>query len=207
MSPPAIAATGRECILHLMPGPIMNPPATPYTWTYSEYARFPDDGNRYEVIDGEVLVTPAPSPNHQRIVTRLLRLMCDYVERNRLGEVLPDVDVLFATGQFLRPDIVFIPNDRRDGISDRGIEVAPGLIVEVQSPTSGSIDRVKKPRRYGDFGVPEYWVADPVAREVLVWRFADGATEPERFTGIHEWRPAASFEPLILDAADLFRPL
>lgn len=183
----------------------MNPPAAPYTWTYSEYARFPDDGNRYEVIDGEVMVTPASSPNHQRIVTRLLRLMCDYVERNRLGEVFPDVDVLFATGQFLRPDIVFIPNDRLDGVSDRGIEVAPGLIVEVQSPTSGSIDRVKKPRRYGDFGVPEYWVADPVGREVLVWRFADGATEPERFAGIFEWRPAGSLEALMLDPADLFR--
>jgi Uma2 family endonuclease len=101
---------------------------------------------------------------------------------------------------------VFIPNDRRNGISDRGIEVAPGLIVEAQSPTSGSIDRVKKPRRYGEFGVPEYWVADPVAREVLVWRFADGATEPERFTEIFAWRPAASVEPLILDATDLFRP-
>ena len=185
----------------------MAPPATPYTWTYAEYARFPDDGNRYEVIDGEVLVTPAPSPAHQNVVTKLLIAIRAYVERHGLGVVLPDVDVLFATGQFLRPDIVFVPNDRRDGISDRGIEVAPGLIVEVQSPTSASIDRVKKPRRYGDFGVPEYWVADPLTREVLVWRFDAGAVEPERLVGPFQWRPATHVEPLTVDPADLFRPL
>jgi Uma2 family endonuclease len=185
----------------------MNPPATPYQWTYSEYARFPDDGNRYEVIDGEVLVTPAPSPHHQMVASRLLRRMSDYVEGHALGFILPDVDVLFATGHFLRPDLVFVPADRRDGITDRGIEVPPGLIVEIQSPTSGSIDRTRKPRRYGDFGVPEYWVADPIAREVLVWRFADGGREPEIRRGPFEWRPGGQLEPLVLDPVALFAPL
>ena len=185
----------------------MNPPATPYTWTYSEYARFPDDGNRYEVIDGEVLVTPAPSTMHQEVVARVLIALRAYAERHALGIVLPDVDVLFATGHFLRPDIVFVPADRRDGISDRGIEVPPGLIVEIQSPTSSSIDRVKKPRRYGDFGVSEYWVLDPVASEALIWKFAEGAREPERHTDAFEWRPAGTVEALVLDPGNLFRPL
>jgi hypothetical protein len=58
---------------------------------------------------------------------------------------------------------------------------------------------VKKPRRYGDFGVPEYWVADPIAREVLVWRFDVGAVEPERLVGPFEWRPATHVEPLTVD--------
>jgi Uma2 family endonuclease len=183
----------------------VNPPATPYTWTYSEYARFPDDGNRYEVIDGEVLVTPAPSPHHQHVLFTLGMVLRHYVEQHGLGVVLLDVDLLFATGQFLRPDLVFVPADRRNGISDRGVEVAPGLVVEVQSPTSSSIDRVKKPRRYGDFGVPEYWVLDPLERAVWIWRFAAGAREPERVQGTFEWRPAA--EPLLLDTAVLFRPM
>jgi Uma2 family endonuclease len=184
----------------------MTTPASPYTWTYSEYARFPDDGNRYEVIDGEVLVTPAPSPNHQHVLFTLGMALRQYVERHGLGVVLLDVDLLFATGQFLRPDLVFVPADRRDGISDRGVEVAPGLVVEVQSPTSSSIDRVKKPRRYGDFGVPEYWVLDPIDRVVCIWRCAAGAREPERVQGSFEWRPAAA-EPLVLDTAELFRPM
>jgi Uma2 family endonuclease len=191
----------------VMRGPKMNPPATPYTWTYSEYARFPDDGNRYEVVDGEVLVTPSPSPMHQLVLGRVYLALHEYVERHALGIVLPDVDVLFATGHFLRPDVVFVPADRRDGISDRGIEVAPGLIVEIQSPTSSSIDRVKKPRRYGDFGVPEYWVLDPVAREVLIWKFAEGAREPERHAGRFEWRPPGAMEPLVLHTGELFRSM
>jgi Uma2 family endonuclease len=185
---------------------IMNPPAEPYTWTYSEYARFPDDGNRYEVIDGEVLVTPSPSPNHQHVLGTLHMQMRTYVERFGLGVVLLDVDLLFATGQFLRPDLLFVPAERRDGISDRGVEVAPGLVVEVQSPTSASIDRVKKPRRYGDFGIPEYWVLAPTEGAVWIWHFAQGATEPEHITGSFQWKPEGAAEPLTLETAQLFKP-
>jgi Uma2 family endonuclease len=182
-------------------------PTPPFDWTYAEYARFPDDGNRYEVLDGEVLVTPAPSPRHQHIVLRLSLALHTYVDRHDLGIVLPDVDLLFESGHFLRPDIVFVPRDRLHGITDRGVEVAPALIVEVLSPTSASIDRVKKPRRYRDFGVPEYWVADPQAGELLVWRFGEGALEPARVTGRLEWRPAGTPEPLVLETGALFRPM
>ncbi|HSJ14628.1 MAG TPA: Uma2 family endonuclease [Longimicrobiales bacterium] len=185
----------------------MSDPTQPYTWTYAEYARFPDDGNRYEVIDGEVLVTPAPSPRHQHILGQLYRRLSEYVERHRLGVVLPDVDVLFVTGQFLRPDLVFVPDAARAGITDRGVELPPGLIVEVLSPTSSSIDRVKEPRRYGDFGVPEYWVADPQERVVWVWRFAAGAKEPERLADRVTWTPVSEIEPLVLSMEEIFREM
>jgi len=178
-----------------------------YTWTYADYARFPDDGNRYEVIDGEVLVTPAPSPNHQHVLLNLLLAIHAYVEEHHLGVVLPDVDVLFVTGQFLRPDLVFVPESAREGITNSGVELPPGLMVEVLSPTSARIDRVKKPRRYGDFGVPEYWVADPKARVVWVWRFAQGAREPERVSERIEWRPSADVPPFELEVSEIFRPM
>jgi len=177
-----------------------------YTWTYSEYARFPDDGNRYEVIDGEVLVTPAPTPMHQHVLFTLGIALRHYVERHRLGVVLPDVDLLFVNGQFLRPDLVFVPEAARDGITDRGVEKAPGLVVEVLSPTSSSIDRVKKPRRYGDFGVPKYWVVDPEERAVWVWRFARGARDAEPITDRLTWQPAGAPEPLELAVPGLLRP-
>jgi Uma2 family endonuclease len=176
-----------------------------YTWTYAEYARFPDDGNRYEVLDGEVLVTPASSPRHQDVLLTLAIALRGYVEGRGLGIVLPDVDLLFQTGQFLRPDLLYVPESARDGITDRGVEKAPGLIVEILSPTSSSIDRVKKPRRYGDFGVPEYWVVDPEERVVWVWRFASGQTEPERVAGKLTWRPDPAIEPLEIDTPALFR--
>jgi len=185
----------------------MSQQTTRYTWTYADYARFPDDGNRYEVIDGEVLVTPSPSPMHQHVLTNLLIAVRAFTERLHLGVVLPDVDLLFSSGQFLRPDLVFVPESARQGITNRGVEEAPGLVVEILSPTSSSIDRVKKPRRYGDFGVPQYWVVDPEERVVWVWQFAEGATEPERLEDRVTWHPHGAGESLVIELEDLFRPM
>jgi len=178
-----------------------------YDWDYSDYARLPDDGNRYEVIDGELLVTPAPSPLHQRILARLLMVLDPYVERHGLGVLLPDVDLLFQTGQFLRPDFLVVPESSRAGITKRGIEMAPLLVVEILSPTSGSIDLVKKPARYGDFGIPEYWVLDPEERFAWVWRFASGVREAERVAGRVEWHPAGASEPLVIDLENVLKPI
>ncbi len=177
-----------------------------YHWTYSDYARLPDDGNHYEVLDGELLVTPGASPNHQHVLTNLLVVLREYVKEHNLGIVLPDVDLLFVTGQFLRPDLLFVPNEARAGITNRGVEQAPGLVVEVLSPTSGSIDRVKKPRRYGDFGVPEYWVLDPEEQVVWVWRFAQGEKDAECVTDQLVWQPANAAESLKLKVKSLFQP-
>jgi Uma2 family endonuclease len=181
--------------------------STPYTWTYSEYARFPDDGNRYEVIDGEVLVTPAPTTGHQRILYNLVMLLGPYVEQQGIGWVFFDVDLLFQTGQFLRPDLVVVPTAHRDGLTDRGVELAPELIVEIVSPTSASIDRVKKPRRYGDFGVPEYWAVDAHLNAVDVWHYRAGATEPERVTERLVWAPPGATQPLVIELDAIFAPL
>ena len=175
----------------------------PSDWTYSEYARLPDDGNRYEVIDGEVCVTPAPGPAHQKVAGNLYLALRAYVERHALGEILWDVDLLFVSGQFLRPDMVFVPTAALDGVTDRGVEKAPGLVVEVLSPHSRSIDRVKKPPRYKDFGVPEYWVLDRDARAVEVYRLGEGA-EPDVRTDVLRWQPDPAAPPLEVPVARLF---
>lgn len=184
----------------------MSTPELRYDWTYSDYARLPDDGNRYEVIDGELLVTPSPSPLHQRVVFRLGMALERYVQRHGLGVVIPDVDLLFQTGQFLRPDVL-VAHNTPDGITNRGIEAAPLLVVEILSPTSGAIDRVKKPARYGAFGIPEYWVLDPAEGCAWVWRFAEGATTPERFVGAFEWHAPGAPEVLTIDLGEVLAPL
>lgn len=178
-----------------------------YDWTYADYARLPDDGNRYEVIDGELLVTPSPSPMHQRVLVRLVLVLDPYVQRHRIGILIPDVDLLFRTGQFLRPDLLVVTEDQRGGITDRGVEAVPALVVEILSPTSGAIDRVKKPARYGDFGIPEYWVLDPEDGCVWVWRFAAGAAEPEQVRKQIVWHGPGATEPLVIDVEDVLRPL
>jgi Uma2 family endonuclease len=178
-----------------------------YDWTYADYARLPDDGNHYEVLDGELLVTPSPSPLHQRIAFRLAMAIDAYVERHGLGVVIPDVDLLFVSGQFLRPDLLVVPERSREGITNRGVETAPLLVVEILSPTSAAIDRVKKPARCGDFGIPEYWVLDPEEHCAWVWRFASGVAGPERTEGWLEWHPEGAPEPLALDLGALLGPL
>ncbi len=178
-----------------------------YDWDYSDYARLPDDGNRYEVIDGELLVTPSPSPQHQRTSLRLAMMLDAYVTRQGLGVVLHEVDLLFESGQFLRPDLLVVPESSRPGITRRGIEMAPSLVIEILSPTSAAIDRVKKPTRYGGFGIPEYWVLDGEEACAWVWRFAEGATEAERVEGRLTWRPAGASEPLVIDLVEVMKPL
>jgi Uma2 family endonuclease len=176
-------------------------PTTP--WTYAEYARLPDDGNRYEVIDGEVCVTPAPSPRHQRIAAKLFRRLDDYLREHRLGEVFWDVDLLFATGQFLRPDLVVVGADALHAVTDRGVEEVPLLVVEVLSPHSQRIDRVKKPPRYRTLGVPWYWVVDPETRALELHALAEGdAVHVERERVV--WQPVAAQPALVFAVAELF---
>ena len=162
-------------------------------WTYAEFARLPSEGStRYEVIAGELVVTPAPSLRHQRIATDLVTLLNEFVREHGLGEVYAGpVDVLFAEGDYLEPDIVFVRRDRRAILSDRGIEAAPDLVVEVLSPSTADRDRGIKLDRYRHFGVAEYWVVDPDARAIEVWRPGGEAAGPEVF-GSHDrmrWRP------------------
>jgi Uma2 family endonuclease len=182
-------------------------PAAIGEWTYSEYARLPDDGNRYEVLDGEVLVTPAPTPHHQKVIARLLVALLDYVEGPGAGWVLQDVDLLFQTGHFLRPDLLVVPRDARSGITDRGVETAPALVVEVLSPSSRTIDRVKKPRRYLEFGVPAYWVVDPAERAAWVWAAGDAPEDARQVDDVLRWSFPAGAPPLELAVADLIAPL
>lgn len=174
-------------------------------WTYAEYARLPNDGNRYEVVDGEVLVTPAPGPPHQEVAANLFERLRAYVRRHDLGKVYWDVDLLFAPGQLLRPDMVYVPTAALDGVTDPGVESVPGLVVEVLSPSSANIDRVRKPPRYRDYGVPEYWVVDRDARAVERYRLEAGrAPDAEMHTSTLRWRPAPAIPALDLRLGKLF---
>jgi Uma2 family endonuclease len=181
----------------------MTVPGAAPEWTYAEYARLPDDGNRYEVIDGELCVTPSPGPRHQRVAGNLFVILREYVLAHGIGEMIWDIDLLFVSGQFLRPDMLYVPPESAAGVTDRGVEERPGLVVEVLSPHSKRIDRLKKPPRYRDFGVPEYWVVDPTGRAIDRHRLAaDAAPEicRERLT----WQPSPDAPALELEVQRIF---
>ncbi|HEX2208266.1 MAG TPA: Uma2 family endonuclease [Longimicrobium sp.] len=174
-------------------------------WTYAEFARLPDDGNRYEVIAGELEVTPSPRPKHQDLVGALAALLRPFVRRHELGKIYPGpIDVLFAEGDYLVPDLVFVRSEQLGTVTDRGVESAPDLVVEVLSPSTALRDRTVKRRRYALYGVPELWLIDSDRRLVEVYRLQKDAHQPAVVTGRVRWQPVQNGPCLDLEMAELF---
>jgi Uma2 family endonuclease len=142
--------------------------------TYDDLKDMPDDGQRYEIIGGELLVTPSPTAGHQRVLFRLAKLLDGYVLRHGTGEVfVAPFDVLLGTFDAVEPDIVYLAAARpRVANDENSIDYAPDLVVEVASPSSHRIDRVKKMALYARSGVAEYWIADPMRRRIDVYALA-----------------------------------
>jgi len=135
--------------------------------TYKDYEALPADGRRYEIHDGEISVTPAPSPQHQMISRNLFRLLDQHARRKGIGEVLyAPIDVILSETSIVQPDLVYLDTARLGAISRRGIEGAPSLVIEVLSPSTAVIDRNTKRQLYARHGVPFYWLVDPEGRAV-----------------------------------------
>ncbi len=141
---------------------------------YEDYARIPPDRNRYELLEGDLYWTPAPSPLHQRVSKRLQRQLETYFEARGLGEVFnAPIDVILTRQDVVQPDLVVVTNPAQ--VSARGIEGPPALLVEVLSPSTRDYDRTAKARRYAALGVPHYWLVDPGALRVECYRAQAGA--------------------------------
>ena len=143
--------------------------------TYKDYAALPADGHRYEIHEGELSVTPAPSPQHQRILRNLHDLVWQHVKTRGLGEVLfAPLDCILSETTIVQPDLVYLDNARLAALSPRGIEGPPTLVVEILSPTTTLIDRSTKLQLYARHGVPYYWIVDPEARTIEAYRLSGG---------------------------------
>lgn len=144
---------------------------------YEDYARIPADGKRHEILDGELYVTPAPTPQHQRLSKRLQRRLEDHFEGRGLGEVFnAPIDMILGQHDIAQPDILVVADPAQ--VSGRGIEGAPLLIVEVLSPSTRAQDRGIKLRRYANLGVAHYWILDPDAESLECLRLEVGAYRP-----------------------------
>jgi len=143
------------------------------TLTYPELRLMPDDGKRYELIDGEVFVSPSPSEKHQRASGRLFLSMGGHVVRHDLGRVYyAPFDVVFGEKTALQPDLLFVSKARLGIIGPEYIIGAPDLVVEILSPSRPAYDRVTKLEQYALYGVAEYWIVDPMAESVEIYVLA-----------------------------------
>ncbi len=139
--------------------------------TYEDLCRAREDGNRYELIEGELVLVAAPSPLHQRVLRRLAVQFDRVLTEDGSGEVFfAPLDVRFPDGSIVQPDLVVVLRDRQPIIGQSLIEGAPSLIVEIASPSSRGRDRGSKRHLYAAFGVPEFWSVDLEPPELLIHR-------------------------------------
>ena len=174
-------------------------------WTEDEFYAARDDappGERWELVDGEVLVTPAPHWIHQRIIGRLYELVAPYVRLQALGETfLSPLDVKLKPGLVLQPDLLVVPTGelkRRSDIVRRLL-----LAVEIVSPSSARHDRVRKRPHYQRNRVPEYWIVDDMSQTIERWTPND--ERPELLAERLVWNPAGAAEPFGLDLVQFFK--
>jgi Uma2 family endonuclease len=131
-------------------------------FTYKDLQEMPDDGKRYQLIDGELYVTPSPNRAHQRAVGNLHVLLHERIEKAGLGEVyLAPFEVVFDQMNVVQPDLLVVGNERLAIITEANVEGVPDIAIEVLSPSNKRFDREKKLQLYGRVGVPELWYFGP----------------------------------------------
>jgi Uma2 family endonuclease len=179
--------------------------AAPTYWTAEMVRQLPDDGNRYEVVYGELLVTPAPRLRHQLLVSRLFLPLGTYLADEPVGMVLTSpADISWGRDVLVQPDLFVAPfAEARTGDWSRLRSLL--LVIEVLSPSTTRADRFTKRRRYQEAGVPLYWVVDGTQQHVEVW------TPDAEFPAIERaqlvWRPPGAATPFLFELAELFRPV
>lgn len=169
-------------------------------WTLAELDRLPDDGNKYELIDGELFVTPAPSPAHERLSSVLYRILLPYVRGERLGDIYTPRAVIRTDGSEVEPDLMVRPPV--SALPETWeLMPTPSLVVEILSQTTRRRDHEHKRRFYQRIGVAEYWMVDRWSRSI---RVVKGDAHDLVAMSILEWQPTGAASALRIDVAAYF---
>lgn len=143
-------------------------------YTYQDYLNLPDDGKRYEVINGELIMTPAPNIFHQTVLINFVNELKNFLNKEKLGKMLcAPTDVKLSDGNVVQPDIIFISQDNSNIVTENNVDGAPDLIIETLSPGAAYYDLIEKKEIYERFEVKEYWIVDPKKRRVEIYNNVD----------------------------------
>ena len=173
-------------------------------FTYHDYLQLPDD-KRYELVEGELFLVPAPNLYHQSVSLEIVAVLYQHVRKYDLGKIFyAPCDVVFSDINVVQPDLIFVSRERLDILAEANVRGAPDLVVEILSPSTGHRDLGIKRSLYAKYGVREYWIVDPDRKtvEVLSWTESGYHTEavvPETGT-----LRSALFPGLNLDLAEIF---
>lgn len=178
--------------------------AAPVYYTADMVRALPDDGNRYETVHGELLVTPSPVARHQYVVGELHYLIRGYLDRQAVGQVyVSPADISWADDILVQPDLFVVAMSEARTFEWARMKSLL-LAVEVLSPSTRRYDRFTKRRVYQEYHVPQYVVVDPEARAAEVW--TPGATFPQLEREALAWHPAGATQPLVIRLDQVLPP-
>jgi Uma2 family endonuclease len=147
--------------------------------TRHDYEEMPEGPPYFQVIEGDLIMSPSPNTSHQDIAGRIYRLIGNFLEKHPLGETyMAPLDVFLGDVNVYQPDVLFVSNRHRSIITERGIEGAPDLVVETLSPATARYDKGFKRKIYARFGVQEYWLVDPKTLTVQIYLLGKNADTP-----------------------------
>jgi Uma2 family endonuclease len=174
-------------------------------FTAEDYRNLPETGPRYQLVEGDLIVSPAPNRYHQDISRNLEFILCAYLKEHPIGKLYhAPFDVYLDEHNVFQPDILFVSKERFGILIPQGAEGAPDLIVEILSPSSARLDLDQKKKIYARHGVTELWIVVPETRQVQVYRLQEN---PARPSAIYE-RTDVFESPLLpglrIHAAEIF---
>lgn len=177
-------------------------------FTYEDYLLLPEDGKQYEIIEGELFMTPAPITNHQKVLFELGKKIDNFVLKNHLGIVIiAPCDVLFSKTNIMQPDLIFVSKENRAIITEKNIQGAPDLLVEITSPNTKDKDLVLKKKLYAKFGVKEYWIVFMKEEKVEIWRLEENAFNLDDVFERHDTLKSPLLKGLEILLLDVFREI
>jgi Uma2 family endonuclease len=175
--------------------------------TYADLEAFPEDNFRRELIDGELIVTAAPSTRHQDVVLELGSRLLAYAKEHGGKAYVAPTDVFFSDTNVVEPDVLFVRRDHVERVEKKFVRSGPDLVVEVSSPSTRRLELVRKLNLHARFGVPEYWYVDLDADRVEVYRVAGtGAYGPPALLGRSDRLESSEIAGFAIGVDDLLGP-
>ncbi|MEW6302001.1 MAG: Uma2 family endonuclease [Verrucomicrobiota bacterium] len=183
-------------MLKSAPGPI----------TAADLRELPQGPPYYQLIEGDLFMSPTPSYFHQRIVLKIALILSAYLEKNPIGEItIAPSDVELSEHNVFEPDLYYVANERKHIITKQGVSGAPNLVVEVLSPGTAKFDKGVKRQVYARHDVKELWLVDPDAKEIAVYHLQESADKPVGVYGPRQRFSSPLFPRLTVQVAKVFQ--
>lgn len=175
-------------------------------FTVADYRAIPEGPPYYQLIEGELIMSPSPNRFHQVVARNLFRLLDDFVRRHSIGEVyFAPVDVYLSDSTVVQPDVLFVAAASRGLLVDEGVRGGPDLVVEIISPSNAQLDLRRKRPLYARHGVKELWLVDPVLEQIHRYDFAADVAKPVRIVDRDENFETPLLPGLVVAASEVFK--